>query len=69
MHEIWQPSFYDRRVRDAEEYFGFREYIRRNAPKRGLAVRAQDYRYSSAWHGLVLDEAPQRLKPLDSISA
>src|ERR1700756_599366 len=20
-HEIWQPSYYDRRVRDAEEYF------------------------------------------------
>ena len=31
MHEIWQPSFYDRRVRDAEEYFAFREYIRQNA--------------------------------------
>jgi putative transposase len=31
MHEIWQPSFYDRRVRDAGEYFAFREYIRQNA--------------------------------------
>jgi putative transposase len=62
MHEIWQPSFYDRRVRDAEEYFAFREYIRQNAPKRGLAARAEDYRYSSAWPGLVLDEAPRRLK-------
>jgi putative transposase len=30
-HEIWQPSYYDRRARDAEEYFAFREYIRRNA--------------------------------------
>jgi putative transposase len=69
MHEIWQPSFYDRRVRDAEEYFAFREYIRQNAPKRGLAVKAKDYRYSSAWPGLVLDGAPQRLKPVDSISA
>ena len=68
-HEIWQSSFYDRRVRDAEEYFTFREYIRRNAPKRGLAVRAEDYRYCSAWPGLVLDEAPRRLKPLDCISA
>ena len=68
-HEIWQPSFYDRRVRDAEEYFAFREYIRQNAPKRGLGVRAEDYRYSSAWPGLVLDEAPQRLKPADFIRA
>jgi putative transposase len=62
VHEIWQPSFYDRRVRDAKEYFAFREYIRQNAVKRGLAVRAEDYLYSSAWPGLVLDEAPQRLK-------
>jgi putative transposase len=23
VHEIWQPSFYDRRVRGAEEYFAF----------------------------------------------
>jgi putative transposase len=69
MHEIWQPSFYDRRVRDTGEYFAFREYIRQNARKRGLATRAEDYRYSSAWPGLVLDEAPQRLKPVDSMSA
>jgi putative transposase len=58
IQEIWQPSFYDRRVRDTEEYSAFREYIRQNAPKRGLAAKAQDYRYSSAWPGLVLDEAP-----------
>ena len=67
--EIWQPSFYDRRVRDAEEYFAFRDYIRQNALKSGLALRAEDYRYSSAWPGLVLDEAPQRLKPAHALSA
>ncbi|HEV2464549.1 MAG TPA: transposase [Acidobacteriaceae bacterium] len=69
MHEIWQGSFYDRRARDAEEYFAFREYIRQNAPKRGLAVSAEDYRYCSAWPGLVLDGAPQRLKPADFMRA
>jgi len=69
MHEIWQPSFYDRRVRDGREYFAFREYIRQNPQKRGLAVRAQEYRYGSAWPGLVLDDAPQRLKPADFMSA
>ena len=67
MHEIWQSSFYDRRVRDAEEHFAFREYIRQNAPKRGLAGKPENYRYSSAWPGLALDEAPQRLKPVDSL--
>jgi putative transposase len=69
MHDIWQPSYYDRRVRDAEEYFAFREYIQRNVVKRGLAANAGDYRFSSAWPGLVLDEAPQRLKPADSLIA
>jgi putative transposase len=69
MHEIWQPSFYDRRVRDAEEYFAFREYIRQNPLKRGLTIKGEDYRYSSAWPGLVLDQAPQRLKPADFLSA
>jgi putative transposase len=69
IHEIWQSSFYDRRVRDAEEYFAFREYIRQNAPKRGLAMRPEDYRYSSAWPGLVLDGAPRRLKPAEFVGA
>jgi putative transposase len=69
IHEIWQSSFYDRRVRDAEEYFAFREYIRQNAPKRGLAMRPEDYRYSSAWPGLVLDGAPPRLKPAEFVGA
>ena len=63
LHEIWQPSFYNRRVRDAEEYFAFREYIRQNPRKRGLAGKAGDYRYSSAKPGLEHDEAPQRGKP------
>ena len=52
LHEIWQPSFYDRRVRSAGEYFAFRKYIRQNAVRRGLAVSPEDYRYSSAWAGL-----------------
>lgn len=68
-HEIWQPSFYDRRVRDAGEYFAFREYIRQNPRKRRLTIRAEDYPYCSAWPGLVLDEVPQRLKPVDFMSA
>src|SRR5580692_10980016 len=35
-YEIWQPSYYDRRVRDDEEYFAFREYIRQNPVKRRM---------------------------------
>jgi putative transposase len=65
---VWQSSFYDRRVRDAEEYFVFREYIRRNPVKRGLAVVPEKYPYSSASPGLVLDGLAQRLKPLNAIA-
>ncbi len=67
VHEIWQPSYYDRRVRDLEEYFAFREYIRRNAVKRGLAETPERYIYCSAWPEVQLDAAPQRLKPTDLI--
>jgi putative transposase len=61
--EIWEKSFYDRRVRDWEEYCAFREYIHRNPVKKGLAWLPEEYLYSSARSGLVLDVAPQRLKP------
>ena len=53
-HEIWQPSYYDRRVRDAEGYFSFRGYIRRNAVKRGLAAEANKYPYCSAWPEMIV---------------
>jgi len=40
--EIWQKSFYDRRVRNIEEYH-FREYIYRNPLKSRLAPAAEEY--------------------------
>src|ERR1700733_3348625 len=62
--EIWQTSFYDRRVRDVEEYRAFREYIRHNPVKKGLASVPEDYDYSSAGQEFQLDGLPQRLKPI-----
>jgi putative transposase len=62
--EIWQPSYYDRRVRDIEEYLAYREYIRMNPVKKRLVSAAPDYLYSSAHQGFELDEIPQRLKPI-----
>jgi putative transposase len=41
--EIWQPSFYDRRVRDWQEYCTFREYIRSNPVKKKLALVPEGY--------------------------
>jgi putative transposase len=62
--EIWQPSFYDRRVRDWQEYCAFREYIRSNPVKKRLVVTPERYPHGSANPEIALDAAPQRLKPL-----
>lgn len=62
--EVWQTSFYDRRVRDLAEYLKMREYMHRNPVRRGLADRPEAWCYSSAHPGHVLDEVPQRLKPV-----
>jgi len=60
--EIWEKSFYDRRVRGWGEYSAFCQYIRRNPVKRGLASVPEEYPYSSARGSLALDAVPQRLK-------
>jgi len=59
--EIWQPSYYDRRVREVEDYMNFKCYIRRNPVKLGLAKTPEEYHYSSAYPGFVMDEVPERL--------
>lgn len=64
MREIWQTSFHDRRVRDAEEYEGFRRYIHENPVKRGLCSEPEGYPYGSGSWKFALDEIPQRLKPI-----
>jgi REP-associated tyrosine transposase len=61
--EIWQTSFYDRRVRDITEYEKMKIYIHQNPVQAGLVERAEDYPYSSANAKFQLDEVPQRLKP------
>ena len=63
--EIWEKSFYDRRVRDVEDYFACRHYIRQNPVKRGLTPAAEEYPYSSARADFVMDKAPRRLKPVN----
>ena len=61
--EIWEKSFYDRRVRCAEDYYNFKQYIRQNPIKQGLVAACADYPYSSARPEFTMDEVPQRLKP------
>jgi len=60
---VWQPSYYEHRVRDMEEYARMRSYIHQNPVRRGLAGIATEYSYSSANTGRHLDEVPERLKP------
>lgn len=61
LHEIWQTSFHDHRVRNYAEYDTFRAYIFENPVKRGLCKSPEEYPYSSI--KLTLDEVPQWLKP------
>jgi putative transposase len=61
--EIWETSFYDRRVRNLAEYRAFVDYIHQNPVKARLTVSASEYPYSSACRGFALDGVPQRLKP------
>jgi putative transposase len=63
--EIWERSFYDRRVRDVDDYFAYRHYILQNPAKRGLVAVAEGYPYCSARPEFVMDKVPQRLKPVD----
>ncbi|MGH9512056.1 MAG: REP-associated tyrosine transposase [Terriglobales bacterium] len=62
--EIWQTSFYDRRVRDVDEYQGFGKYIHSNPSKRGF----REYAYTSASSEFELDAVPQRLNPISLIA-
>jgi putative transposase len=61
---IWQPSYHDRRVRNIEEYRGFREYIHMNPVRRKMTLKPAEYRYCSAHPSFQLDGLPQRLRPV-----
>ena len=60
---VWQPSYYEHRVRDDVEYERMRNYIHQNPVRRSLVKAAEDYPYSSARTAWRMDEVPERLKP------
>ena len=62
---VWQKGFSEIRVSDSEAFASLRDYIHQNPVRCHLAVRPEDYRYSSAHAGYALDAPPQRLKPLE----
>jgi putative transposase len=45
---VWQQRYYDRRVRDTNEFAEFSRYIRQNPVRKGLAEVPEDYPHSSA---------------------
>jgi putative transposase len=47
--EIWQRGFSEVRVTDKNSFNAHREYIDNNPVKAGLAARAEDYPYCSAY--------------------
>ena len=62
--EIWQTSFMDRRVRDSQEYQGFRTYIHQNPVKARLVASPEEFAHGSASGKFELDEIPQGLRPI-----
>jgi putative transposase len=60
---VWQASFTNHRVRDAEDLATHREYIWDNPVRAKLVVNAGEYSYSSARGRFALDPAPPGLEP------
>jgi putative transposase len=67
--EVWQESFTNHRIRDAEDYERHCEYIRLNPVRARFAARPEDYPYSSAFGRIQLDAVPQGLKPHSPIAS
>jgi putative transposase len=61
--EIWQTSFVNHRIRDAEDYKRHHTYIWENPVRAGLSERPELFAWSSASVGMELDAAPPGLKP------
>jgi putative transposase len=59
--QVWQQSFTNHRIRDAEDFAKHCEYIHLNPLRAGLVQDVGTYPFSS--HGLRLDVMPQGLKP------
>ena len=47
---LWQKRYYDRNIRDYDEFVEKLRYLHRNPVKRALVERAEDWPWSSFWH-------------------
>src|SRR5215469_9809773 len=57
--DIWQESFAERRIKDADDYENHRTYIHENPVKRFLVDKPEKYPYSSATLGAEIDAPPE----------
>jgi len=63
---LWEKSFTNHRIRDAEDYKRHREYIHQNPVRKHLAHVASEFPHSSANPGFELDPSPFRWKDAPS---
>jgi putative transposase len=61
--EIWQASFVNHRIRDAEDYKHHQTYIWENPVRAGLSDKPGLFAWSSVSLGMELDAPPPGLKP------
>ena len=62
-HEIWQKSFSEHRIKDAENYARHVQYIWNNPVKKRYVERPEDFLYSSARLRDQVDPCPSWVKP------
>lgn len=60
---VWQRGYSDHRIRDGADLENHLRYLMENPVKRKLALRAEEYRWSSGYGAYRMDDIPQRLKP------
>jgi putative transposase len=53
--DVWQRGFSEVRILTEEQYLAHRNYLRENPIRAGMAARADEYQYSSAYPGYELD--------------
>jgi putative transposase len=66
---VWQESFTNYRIRDAEDFERHREYVRMNPVRARLVRDERTYAFSSVSSAFRLDAMPPGLKPDYSKSA
>jgi len=60
--KVWQDSYNEQRIKDANDYAQHRTYIEENPMRASLAARPESYPFSSASQPSAIDPAPPHLQ-------